>query len=518
MTVVDRLVTVYEMNSRGYVSGANAVTAATNQFAKAFQRGQQKGGLFGATAAVFNEELDIFDRLGPMVGGIVSLATSGLRIIYDLLKKVAGAAGAATVAFAGFAIEALETYARIDALKRGLATMVGSADAAEAEFKKLREVARLPGLGLEEAVRGATRLMAAGLAADEARAALEAFGNAIAVAGGGKDDLQGVILALSQIASKGKVFAEEINQLAERIPQIRVAMKDAFGTSDTQQIQKMGISAEEFIARMTAALAKIPKMTGGAKNTLENFQDSVKIAMATAGKSIDKYFTPAIDKLSLFLEGLESSGIVKELTDQFSKLFGGGKDDMFVTVVATVLGVLQELPTMIRIVEASIILFINAVVGKMNEMIDLYNRLPFHDQVGHVSTINSLGDMASGSAFGDIPGAIARNRDEIIRRAKEANEKDKDAKGASSTAKNMAEAASETARNTKAILELQRKQFDLQRALLGGGNIAGQFGPADIAGIKGRVRGRASHLTETLLETMIREVHEVLGRQMRARA
>src|SRR5690606_26404524 len=117
-----------------------------------------------------------------------------------------------------------------------------------------------------EAIQGSVNLQAAGFSADLARRSLMAFGNALATVGKGKADLDGVGLALSQIASKGKISAEEINQLSERVPQIRVAMKAAFGTSDTEQLQKMGIDATQFVEGVVAQLEKLPAVTGGINN------------------------------------------------------------------------------------------------------------------------------------------------------------------------------------------------------------------------------------------------------------
>jgi hypothetical protein len=42
----------------------------------------------------------------------------------------------------------LYAFGEIDALKRGLISFTGSAELAEVEFSKLREVAKLPGIGL----------------------------------------------------------------------------------------------------------------------------------------------------------------------------------------------------------------------------------------------------------------------------------------------------------------------------------------------------------------------------------
>lgn len=199
---------------------------------------------------------------------------------------------------------ALDAAKDFDSLTRGMTAVSGSAEAAAAEIKQLKEVAKLPGLGFKEAIQGSISLQAAGLSAELARRSLGAFGNALATVGKGKAELDGVALALSQIQSKGKVSAEEINQLAERVPQIRKVMQAAFGTADTEKLQKQGIGATEFITKVVAEMEKLPKASGGAANAFENLSDSINQALVPLGNVLLKAIVPAIDWLTPKLEFL----------------------------------------------------------------------------------------------------------------------------------------------------------------------------------------------------------------------
>jgi tape measure domain-containing protein len=172
---------------------------------------------------------------------------------------------------------------RMDSLRRSMDTATGSAAETEREFERLRESARRPGLGFEQAIEGSVRLQSAGLSADLARRSLEEFGNALASVGKGKAELDGVNLALSQIAAKGKVSAEEINQIAERVPQIRTVMKNAFGTANTEELQRMGIDSQTFITRIVEAMAKLPRAAGGLQNSIDNLDDSWKQFLQGSG-------------------------------------------------------------------------------------------------------------------------------------------------------------------------------------------------------------------------------------------
>ena len=224
-----------------------------------------------------------------------------------------------TLPLAGLAGASLKSFADLEKASNSLtAVLKGDANAAAVEIEKLRKTAQLPGLGFEEAIQASARLQAVGLTADESRAAIESYGNAVARSGGGRAEFDGAILALTQIASKGKISAEEINQLNERIFEIRPALVAAFGTADSEQLQKLGISAEEFIARTTAELGKLERVTGGLGNAFENFSDSTKTALATLGQEINRAFN---------VQGLldKVSGALSRAVDTFRNLDDGTK-------------------------------------------------------------------------------------------------------------------------------------------------------------------------------------------------
>jgi tape measure domain-containing protein len=190
----------------------------------------------------------------------------------------------------GIGVSAVNAAANFESLQNAMTATMGSSEAAAAEIEKLRQAALAPGLDFEQAVKGSVRLQAVGFSAETAREALSVFGNALALAGGSAADLDGVALALTQIASKGKVSAEEINQLAERVPQIRKAMQDAFGTADTEQLQKMGVDAEQFIEKVIAAMSDLPKAQGGLANSITNFGASVRLSLKQLGDTINETY------------------------------------------------------------------------------------------------------------------------------------------------------------------------------------------------------------------------------------
>lgn len=207
----------------------------------------------------------------------------------------------------------LKSAGNIQALQKGLTAVMGSSEAAAAEFEKLREVAKLPGLGLEEAARGSVALQSAGFSADEARRSLLAFGNALATVGKGKNELNFVNLAITQLQNKTGGFGQDLRQLTEQLPQLRGALTAAFGTADSEKIQELGVTGKEVVTAIITEFEKLPKVSGGLNNAFENLSDSIKVSLFQIGTAINEAFG-----VESILE--EIGNKVQQLADWFSKL------------------------------------------------------------------------------------------------------------------------------------------------------------------------------------------------------
>jgi tape measure domain-containing protein len=307
------------------------------------------------------EEMNRASEAARHMGGTVR----GLGAALSSLKVQAGHIAAVSAGIAGIAgAVGFADAARLDSLTRGLASVSVSAEDLQGQLRRLKEVAKLPGLGFEEAVQGSVALQAAGLSAQLAERSLMAFGNALATVGKGKDDLNGVTLALQQMAAKGKISAEEINQINERVPQIRAAMQRAFGTADTEQLGKMGIDVKTFITGVVADLEKLPRVSGGIQNSIENMADAMKDARIPLGQGIADLFG-GISKqadgavglikrigteVGQVFSAIGRSGVLSEVLDnlgsRLGKIFGsgGGLQAGLIRFAAATLSILKNLP------------------------------------------------------------------------------------------------------------------------------------------------------------------------------
>jgi tape measure domain-containing protein len=240
-----------------------------------------------------------------------------------------------------------------------------------------------------------------------------AFGNALALVGRGKSELDGVILALGQIASKGAISAEEINQIAERVPQVRQALVTAFGTASTEAIQKMGLSANDAITKIISAMEQLPKATGGAITTFENLQDAIERAFLPIGRGILDIFGASsggaerlIDQvgrlaqeLGNVLTAIGNSGVIQETLDKlFSTLGGGGGfAEGFARLAANILAFFSDIvPTIQNATQA----IKNSIVSGINELtigvLENLSLIPFSGVTD--TTINAAKGVGAASA------------------------------------------------------------------------------------------------------------------------
>ncbi|GAB3511708.1 tape measure protein [Emticicia fontis] len=190
-------------------------------------------------------------------------------------------------------------YGDIDQLKRGL-------DVYGISLNEIKKTAKLPGLGLEEAAKSTITFASVKFAADLSSKAVREFGNALVYSGRGKEELAGIATAFAQMKGKGNVMAQEVNQIAERLPMIRDLMQKAFGTSDTEVIQKKGIKADKFLEEIVKQLEKLPRVSGGFKVAMENIGDSLKIGAYEMMNAADKAFglTTMFNKVSEWIDGI----------------------------------------------------------------------------------------------------------------------------------------------------------------------------------------------------------------------
>lgn len=159
----------------------------------------------------------IFGGPEGLLGGLGGLAVGGVGGAF------AGAAAGAQLGMVRQQIAATGDYAAsIGKMQIALRGVAGSQAAYDTAIRAAAAATRELNIPQEEATRGLTRLSAAVLGAGgtmgDATFAFRSISEAIKATGGNAEQVDGALLALTQVFSKGKVSAEELNQIAERLP------------------------------------------------------------------------------------------------------------------------------------------------------------------------------------------------------------------------------------------------------------------------------------------------------------
>jgi tape measure domain-containing protein len=184
----------------------------------------------------------------------------------------------------------------VEQLAMALSSVSDGTESLAKQFAALKEAAKLPGLGFSEIAKGSLDLQSVGVSAEASRDIIIQLGNALSSTGKGKAELEGITTALSQMYGKGKVSAEEINQIAERYPAIRSIAADLDKSTPAK-----------FTEGLTAALAKLPRAAGTAQDSFDNLNDAVDQFMTgksggrlnQVGKSLADGIAGAINASSL---------------------------------------------------------------------------------------------------------------------------------------------------------------------------------------------------------------------------
>jgi tape measure domain-containing protein len=247
------------------------------------------------------EESQRFNR------SIVSLGKSLQSVGQGLASFGATLSVSLTAPLVALGASVINAAVRMDSLQRGLTTMAGSSREAAVQLERLTQLAKLPGIGFEEAIQGSVRLQAVGFSATEAERALRQFSNAIALTGGGREDLANVTVQLGQMAAQSKVLAQDLKPIISSAPAVARVMREAFGTVRSEEIQELGISSKEFIDTLISGLEDLPRAAAGARNSFENFRDELFRAAAVVGTTLLPALTRLVEVAGPIVTGLANA-------------------------------------------------------------------------------------------------------------------------------------------------------------------------------------------------------------------
>jgi tape measure domain-containing protein len=142
-------------------------------------------------------------------------------------------------------------------------TMLGSAERAKAFLDEMQDFAAATPFEFPDLVDASRRLLALGFTAQQVKPMLTTVGDAVAGLGLGAQGIDRITLALGQMQSKGKVSAQEMNQLAESGIGAWQMVADKIGTTIPEAMKKAEAGTISAAVAIPAILEGMTKKFGG---------------------------------------------------------------------------------------------------------------------------------------------------------------------------------------------------------------------------------------------------------------
>jgi tape measure domain-containing protein len=288
----DRLHTIVTLDARDYEKNAERVARAT--------RKMKQNGL----------NPDLMNGLkidpGQIVGMITKTAAAGIAVLSG--------------AMVGLGVASLRAYGNLERLQLGLNAVEGSADIANDRLKELRELSKSPGLGFEQAVSSYGMLRNAGASTAFAQSLIREIANANARGGGGPMEFGNVMRQVAQTLNRPFLQGEELNSFREAGLPVDKALRSRFGTSDTEQLQKNGVSSMMVLTAIVEEFSKLERVSGGFSNALDNLTDTVNTALAAIGSGLVPVIMAASESVSTAFGELTDSGVLKLFGETMAKI------------------------------------------------------------------------------------------------------------------------------------------------------------------------------------------------------
>lgn len=244
----------------------------------------------------------------------------------DLMSGGAALTAGVTLPIAALGGAALKMAADFEQAEIGFTTMLGSGKEAQQFLQELKSFAASTPFDFPELQTSAKRLMALGFEANAVIPIMRTVGDAAALlaknAADGGPLIDRITLALGQMSSKGKVSAQEMNQLAEAGIGAWQAVANAIGKSvpEAMKLAEKGmISAAEAIPailegmdeKFKGGMGKIAQTVTG---QMSNLREQFAYILADLGKAIMPLAQTVLEFAKPMVEG------VRSLVDMFANL------------------------------------------------------------------------------------------------------------------------------------------------------------------------------------------------------
>jgi lambda family phage tail tape measure protein len=365
----------------------------------------------------------IFGGPEGLIGGLGGLALGGVGGAF------AGAAAGAQVGMFRQQLGGVTDYsARIDKLQIALRGIVGSQDAYNRALAAADSVTRDLNIPQEVAIQGMTRLSAAvkgaGGTVSDSAFAFRAVSEAVKATGGNAEQADGALLALTQVFSKGKVSAEELNQIAERLPGTFTLFAKAAGMTGPQlqkalQEGQVGLNdLMKFLQLISTEYGQTAlKIAASSQEAGARLSVAMQDMQLAVGRALQPVGALLQDAFAAFIRSTTPALVLS------AKLIGGGITNMYnafasgINILVSLRGVFENLAKTMLVfggitagvfVASNITTFTNALKGALAVLRTLLSveKALLVIENARIAAQAILAGLTTGATKGKILGAI----------------------------------------------------------------------------------------------------------------
>jgi tape measure domain-containing protein len=304
------------------VAAANAAANAKMSASPLIPKMPKPQDIIPATSAIASvtQGVQFLSSSITQLGGSLGSAGAAGGVFSSALSMIPGPAGAVVAALGAVVAVAggigMSFNSSIEQMQIGFKSILKSGPAAEDLIGRIIETAKVTPFETNDLTRSIQTMLGFGIplekvltgAGKEAKGLVIDLGDAAAASGRGAESMQRAMLAVGQMAAKGKVSQEELNQLTEAgIPAQRIMTEELGLTAkQTKNIGDAGISADKAIEALSRGLHK---NFGGAMEVqsrtmagqLSTLSDFVKTSMGELWKGVYDQAKDGISSITTFM-------------------------------------------------------------------------------------------------------------------------------------------------------------------------------------------------------------------------
>ena len=212
----------------------------------------------------------------------------------------------------------LSTGGKFETMRVQLDGLMGSVEGGEAAFEWIKDFTKNTPLQLDGVTKAFVKMKALGL--DPMDGTMQKLTDISSKLGGGQERLEGIILAVGQAWTKGKLQSEEANQLIERGVPVWDLMGNAIGktTGELQDMARKGQLGRKEIKLLIDEIGKSSEGAAQAQMTtwagiISNLGDTWTTFLSSIAKSgVLDYFKAQLTDLSNTIKEMAADGSLKE--------------------------------------------------------------------------------------------------------------------------------------------------------------------------------------------------------------